>query len=94
MKNFFCSSPVLSFPDLQQSFEIKTDASNYVVGVFLTQRGHSMAYHSETVSDTVWKYPTYEKEMYSIVKACRQWKHYIMEKETITHIDQKPLQFI
>jgi hypothetical protein len=80
--------------DLQQPFEIETDASDYVVGAVLTQHGHLVAYHSETLSDTVWKYPTYDKEMYSIVQACRQWKHYILGKETIIHTDHKPLQFI
>ena len=53
-----------------------------------------MEYHSETLSDTVHKYPTYDKEMYSIVQACSQWKHYILGKETIIHIDHNPLQFM
>jgi hypothetical protein len=80
--------------DLQQQFEIETDAYDYVVGAVLTQHGHLVAYHSETLSDIVWKYPTYDKEMYSIVQECRQWKHYILGKETIIHTDHKPLQFI
>ena len=91
LKHRLCSTLVLSFPDLQQPFEIETDASDYVVGTFLTQHGNPMTYHSETLYDTVWKYPTYEKEMYSIVQECRQWKHYILGKETIIHIDHKPL---
>jgi hypothetical protein len=94
LKHRLCSSPVLSLPDLQQPFKIETDASDYVVGAVLTQHGHPVAYHSETLFDTVQKYPTYDKEMYSIVQACRQWKHYIMGKETIIHTDHKPLQFI
>jgi hypothetical protein len=32
--------------------------------------------------------------MYSIVKAFRQWRHYILGKETIIHTDHKPLQFM
>jgi hypothetical protein len=94
LKHHLFLAPVLSFPDLQKPFNIETDASNYVVGAFITQHRHSMAYHSETLSDNVLKYPTYDKEMYSIVQACRQWKHYILGKETIIHIDHKPLQFI
>jgi hypothetical protein len=94
MKPHLCSALILSFLDLQQPFKIETDASNYVVGAVLTQHGHPVAYHSETLSDIVRKYPTYDKEMYSIVQACRQWKHYIMGKETIIHTDHKPLQFI
>jgi hypothetical protein len=53
-----------------------------------------MAYHSETLSYVVHKYPTYEKEMYSIVQACRQWRHYILGRETVIHTDHKPLQFM
>jgi hypothetical protein len=91
LKHRLCSDPVLPLPDLQQPFDIETDASYYDVGVVLTQQGHPVAYHSETLSDTVRKYPTYDKEMYSIVQACRQWKDYILGKETIIHTDHKPL---
>jgi hypothetical protein len=69
LKQCLCSTPVLSLSDLQHPFEIKTDASYYVVGAVLTQHGHPVAYHSETLLDNVRKYPTYDKEMYSIVKS-------------------------
>ena len=94
MKHRLCSAPVFTLPDLQQPFEIETDASDYAVGEVLTQQGHLVAYHSETLSDTVRNYPTYEKEMYSIVQACRQWKNYIFGNETIIHTNHRPLQFI
>jgi hypothetical protein len=74
LKHRLCSAPVLSLLDLQQLFKIENDASDYVVGVFLTQHDHPVGYHSETLLDTIWKYPTYDKEMYSIVQACHQWK--------------------
>jgi hypothetical protein len=32
--------------------------------------------------------------MYSIVQACRKWRHYILGRETIIHTDHKPLQFM
>jgi hypothetical protein len=85
------SAPVLSLNDLQKPFDIETDASNYDVGVVLTQHGHLVAYYSATLSDNVHKYPIYAKEMYSMVQACRQWKHYILGKEKIIHTDNKPL---
>jgi hypothetical protein len=94
LKQRLCSSPVISLPYLQQPFEIETYASNYVVGVVLTQHGHPMAYHSDTLSYVVCKYPTYDKEMYSIVKSCGQWRHYILGKEIVIHTDHKPLQFM
>ena len=93
-KQCLCSALVLSLTDLQKPFEIETDTSDYVVGIVLTWHGHPVAYHSEKLSDIVGKYHTYEKEMYSIVQACRQWRHYILGKETVIHIDHKPLQFM
>jgi hypothetical protein len=91
LKHRLCSAPVLSLSGLQQPFEIETNASEYGVGAVLTQRGHPIAYHSEALSDTIRKYPTYDKEMYSIVQPCHQWKHYILGKEKIIHVDHKPL---
>jgi hypothetical protein len=94
INHLLCLAPVLSLLNLQQPFKIDTDASDYDVGTILTQHGNLVAYHSETLSDTVHKYPTYDKEMYSIVQAFHQWKNYIMGKETIIHNDHKPLYFI
>jgi hypothetical protein len=94
LKKHLFSSLVISLLYLQSPFQIKKDASDYVVGIILTQHGHPMAYHSDTLSDVIRKYPTYEKEMYSIVQACPQWKHYILGKETFIHTDHKPLQFM
>jgi hypothetical protein len=94
LKQRLSLAPVLSLPYLQQPFEIETNASDYVVGTVLTQHGHPVTYHSETLSYVVHKYPTYNKEMYSIVKAYCQWRHYILGKETVIHIDHKPLQFM
>ena len=70
LKHRLSSAPVLKLLDLQQPFEIETNASNYAIGEILTQQGHPMAYHSETLSDTIHKYLTYDKEMYSIMQAC------------------------
>ena len=70
LKHRLCSAAVLSLPYLQQPFEIGIDASKFVVGAVLTQHGHPISYHSETLSDAVHKYPTYDKEMHSIIQAC------------------------
>ena len=58
------------------------------------QHGHPVAYHRKTFFVIVHRYPTYDKELYAIVQACKQWKHYILGKETIIHTDHKPLQFL
>jgi hypothetical protein len=61
LKKLLCSAPVLSILDLQHPFETETDASDYVLGVVLTQHDHPVAYHSDTLSNVVHKYPNYEK---------------------------------
>eukprot|EP00253_Pinus_taeda_P028425 PITA_28425 len=65
-----CTTLVLALPDLQQPSEVETNAFDYAIGAVLTQHRHPVAYHRETLSNTVQKYPTYGKEMYSIVHAC------------------------
>ena len=72
LKKRLCLAPVLVLPDLQQSFEIETDASDYALGAVLMQHGHPIAYHSEFFFDIVHRYPTHDKELYAIVQACKQ----------------------
>ena len=81
-------------PDLHQALQIEMDASDYDLGVVITQSSHPVAFHSNIFSDTVQRYSKYEKELYAIVQALKQWKHYILGKETIILTDHKPLQFV
>lgn len=67
LKHHLCYSLVLTLVDLQQPIEIETYASDYDIVVVLTQHEHVINYHSETLSDTIQKYPTYDKEMNSIM---------------------------
>jgi hypothetical protein len=94
LKQCLFSSLVISLLDLQHPFQIKTTASKYVVGTVLTQHSNPMAYHSETLSNVIHKYPNYDKEMYSIVKSFFQERYYILGKDTIIHTYHKPLQSI
>jgi hypothetical protein len=91
LKKHVLSAPVLSLPDLHHPFEIEIYDSDYVVGIVVTHHGHPVAYHSETLLNIICKYPTYDKDMYSIMKACHQWRHYILGKVTVIHTDHKTL---
>ena len=66
-------------------------ALDYVVGIVSNQHENHVAYNSDTLSDVVHKYPTYDKDMYSIVQGFQKWKYYILKKETIIHTDYKSL---
>jgi hypothetical protein len=67
LKMKISTAPVLPLPDLQQSFEIETDASDYAMGVVLMQHRKPICYHSETFTTIVINYPTYDKELYALV---------------------------
>ena len=51
-------------------------------------------YHSDTFTQAVINYPTYDKELYALVQSVKKWKHYLMGKETIIHTDHQPLQYL
>jgi len=94
LKSVLCSAPVLCLPDMNQPFEMETDASQFAIGAILKQGGHPVAYHSEALADAKLMYNTYDKEFYSLVQALKQWRHYILGKETILHTDHHLLIFI
>jgi len=94
LKEKISTAPVLALPDLQRPFEIQTDASDYAMGVVLTQHGKPICYHSETFNPAVVNYPTYDKELYALAQSVKKWKHYLMGKETVIHTDHQPLQYL
>ena len=61
IKNKLRTAPILVLPDLHQPFEIEIDASDYALGVVITQSRHPVTFHFETFNDTVRRYSTYEK---------------------------------
>jgi hypothetical protein len=58
------------------------------------QGGMDVCYHSKVFHGAVLNYPTYEKDIYALVHVVKKWKHYMMGKETIIHIDHQPLQYL
>jgi hypothetical protein len=54
---------VLRFPNLLQAFEIEMDASQFFIGRLLKKEDHSMACHSDTLSDAKINYNTYDIEL-------------------------------
>ena len=91
LKEKISTTPVLALPNLQKPFEIQTDASDYAMGAMLTQHSKPICYHSTTFNPAVVNYPTYDKELYAFVQSVKKWKHYLMDKETVIHIDHQPL---
>ncbi len=94
MKEKISTTLVLALPDLQRPFEIQIDPSDYAMGAVLTQNGKPICYRSENFNPAVVNYPTYDKELYALVQSVKKWKHYLMGKEIVIHIDHQPLQYL
>ena len=49
LKEKISTTPILALPDLRQSFEIWTYASDYAMGAVLMQHGKPIYFHSKKI---------------------------------------------
>uniref|UniRef100_A0A2N9HUK1 Integrase catalytic domain-containing protein n=1 Tax=Fagus sylvatica TaxID=28930 RepID=A0A2N9HUK1_FAGSY len=61
---------------------------------FLMQEGRPIAYFSEKLSGAALNYPTYDKELYALVRALETWQHYLWPKEFVIHTDHESLKHL
>ena len=94
LKDKLTHGPVLTLPDFTKTFEIECDASGFDVGAVLMQGGRPIAYFSEKLSGAALNYPTYDKELYALVRALETWQHYLWPKEFVIHTDHESLKHL
>ena len=79
LKQAFTIAPVLLHPDPTKPFEVKMDASDFVIGVILSQPDevsvlHPVAYYSHKFTAPEINYPIYDKELHAIIVAFEEWR--------------------
>lgn len=90
-----CSStPVLAYYDVNRPVVIQCDSSKDGLGAVLLQGDHPIAYTSRALTDSEKRYAQIEKELLSVVHACRKFHCYIIGKPVIVYNDHKPLEQI
>ena len=94
LKSKLISAPVLVLPNFDRTFEVECDASRIGIGAVLMQEGKPIAYFSEKLSGAALNYPTYDKEMYALVRALETWQHYLLPKEFVIHTDHESLKHL
>ena len=100
LKKRFTEEPVLLMPDQSKPFQIESDASKVATGAVLTQLDsngdrHPVAFMSKTFSDTERKYEIYDRELLGIIRALKEWRHYIQGSghTTVVFSDHKNLTY-
>ncbi|GKV43142.1 hypothetical protein SLEP1_g50475 [Rubroshorea leprosula] len=94
IKENLISAPLLALPDFTKTFEIECDASGIGIGTVLMQERRPIAFFSEKLIGAALNYPTYEKEMYALVRALETWQHYLWPKEFMIHTDHESLKHL
>ncbi|KAG7568324.1 Integrase catalytic core [Arabidopsis thaliana x Arabidopsis arenosa] len=94
LKERLTQAPVLALPDFEVMFEVECDASGLGIGAVLHQRKRPVAFFSEKLSGAALNYPTYDKELYALVRALETWQHYLLSKEFIIHTDHETLKHL
>ncbi|XP_038695485.1 uncharacterized protein LOC119992765 [Tripterygium wilfordii] len=93
IKERLCSAPVLALPDFEKLFEVECEASGVGVGAVLSQEKRPVAFFSEKLSDARQKWSTYNQEFYAVVRALKNWEHYLVQKEFILYTNHQGLKF-
>ncbi|KAH9780723.1 Endonuclease [Citrus sinensis] len=64
------------------------------IGAVLMQEGRPIVYFREMLSGAALNYPTYDKELYALVRALETWQHYLWPKEFVIHTDHESLKHL
>lgn len=100
LKRALVTAPVLSIIKPRERFRIETDASEWAIGMVLSQpaedgKWHPVAFDGRKLNGAERNYPTQEKELLAIKEALRSWEYHL-ENGTTTEVltDHETLKYL
>lgn len=95
LKEILISPKVLRYPDFENEFILRTDASGYAIGAVLSNADDSpIAYASKTLNPAEKNYSTIEKELLAIVWAVKHYRPYLFGRPFKIITDHRPLVYL
>jgi hypothetical protein len=91
LKEKITEQPILVLPDFGKTFQVRCDASGFVIGAILSQDNRPIAYFSEKLNEAERNYSTDDKEFYAIIQALKKWRHYLVPKEFVLYSKNQAL---
>jgi hypothetical protein len=80
LKEKITKQPIMVLPDFGKTFRVRCDASGVTIRAVLSQDNRHVAYFSEKLKKDKKKYSMYDKEFYTIIRALKKWRHYLVPK--------------
>ncbi|MCO5551859.1 hypothetical protein L7F22_005364 [Adiantum nelumboides] len=94
LKHLVTTAPRLHIVDLSKPFVVETDASDYAIGAALYQDGRPVVFESKKLSDAEMHYPMSEKELYAVVHALRNRRHYLYGSTFVAWTHHSSLRYV
>ena len=92
------SAPCLTYPNPHDKFVLDTDASDTCIGAVLSQlqdgRERVLCYASHVLLRPQRRYCTTRKELLAVVKFCRHFRHYLLDRRFILRTDHSSLVWL
>jgi hypothetical protein len=94
LKKRLTTAPVLTLPDVNESFVVYCDASKMGLGGVLMQKGKVVAYASRQLKVHEKNYPTHDLELAAVVFVLKVWRHYLYGSRFEVFSDHKSLKYL
>jgi len=93
LKGILVKVLVLKLFDFDKNFEIHSNAFDFAIGGVLLQDGKLIAFENKKLNKTEQRWPTHEKEMWTMIHCFKTWGHYIGSKDVVVWTNNVTLKY-